>query len=294
MNSSSGATRDSSSDIKESRHHRMRWRLRMVAGMGVLVLVIPLFFSPGGSAMAQQTGGLPALAKRVAALEALVGSQQTTIDELKSQLAAEAAARQQGDSDTLAAAKAYTDSEVGAEAARAMAAEAAIQTSVSALQALTAPMSLSGNDLTFTGINVHIVSGSGRTDDNVGSGGSLTGLGNLFIGYQGADSIYPRTGSHNLVLGDHNGFTSYGGLVAGQGNQILGPYCTITGGTGNTAQNYWSSVNGGFSNLASGQGTVVNGGQQNSAKESYAVVSGGYLNVVTAFRGWAGGAYHTP
>ena len=39
---------------------------------------------------------------------------------------------------------------------------------------------------------------------------------------------------------------------------------------------------------------VVNGGQQNMASESYATVSGGYQNVVTAFRGWAGGDYHTP
>jgi hypothetical protein len=147
--------------------------------------------------------------------------------------------------------------------------------------------------LTITGVNVRIVSGSGLTDDGVGNGGTLTGLGNLIIGYPGNDP-YPRTGSHNLVLGNHNGYASYGGLVAGEANQILGPYCTITGGTGNTAQNYWSSVNGGFSNVASGQGSVVNGGQQNRASESYATVSGGYLNVVTAFRGWAGGAYHTP
>ena len=217
---------------------------------------------------AQETGGLPALERRVAALEAKVNSQQTSIADLQAKL--------------------------NAETSRAKAAEAELQTSVSALQALTAPLSLNGTDLTFTGVNVHIVSGSGRTDDGVGSGGTLTGLGNLIIGYPGDDSVYPRTGSHNLMLGDHNGYTSYGGLVAGQGNQILGPYGTITGGTGNTARNYWSSVNGGFSNLASGQGSVVNGGQQNTASESYAAVSGGYLNVVTAFRGWAGGDYHTP
>jgi len=269
-------------------------RNHLALTVGLISLVGALSLIDPRSGHAQQTGGLPALERRVAALEAKINSQQTTIDDLKAKLNAETAARIQGDAATLAAAKLHADNAVGAETFRAKAAEADLQTSVSTLQALTAPLSLTGTDLTFTGVNVHIVSGSGSTDDNVGSGGTLTGLGNLIIGYPGDDSIYPRTGSHNLMLGDHNGYTSYGGLVAGQGNQILGPYCTITGGTGNTAQNYWSSVNGGFSNLASGQGSVVNGGQQNRASESYATVSGGYLNVVTAFRGWAGGAYHTP
>jgi hypothetical protein len=262
--------------------------------VGLIPLIGALTFVNPRSGEAQQTGGLPALERRVAALEAKISSQQTTIDDLQAKLSAETAARVQGDAATLAAARLHADNAVGAERSRAMGAEADLQAAVSTLQALTAPLSLTGTELTITGVNVHIVSGSGRTDDFVGSGGTLTALGNLIIGYPGRDSVYPRTGSHNLVLGDHNGYTSYGGLVAGQGNQILGPYCTITGGTGNTARNYWSSVNGGFSNLASGQGSVVNGGQQNTASESYATVSGGYLNVMSAFRGWAGGDYHTP
>jgi hypothetical protein len=282
-------------ELMEQDMATMRRRLHVLVCLCFLALIIVLLWSPGADkAIAQQTGGLPALERRVAALEARTSSQQTLINTLSANLNAEIAARQQGDADTLTAARVYADEAVAAEAARAQAAEAALQTSVNGLQTLTAPLSLSGIDLTIRGVNVHIVSGSGRTDDNVGSGGTLTGLGNLIIGYPGEDSIYPHTGSHNLVLGDHNGYTSYGGLVAGEGNQILGPYCTITGGTGNTARNYWSSINGGFSNLASGQGSVVNGGQQNTASESYAVVSGGYLNVVTAFRGWAGGSYHSP
>ena len=58
-----------------------------------------------------------------------------------------------------------------------------------------------GKDVFFTGVNVHIVSGSGSTDD----GGTLSGLGNLILGYNalgndlGAGDV--RTGSHNLVLG---------------------------------------------------------------------------------------------
>jgi hypothetical protein len=260
----------------------------MISMLGALSLVSPR------SGHADQAGGLPALERRIATLEATISGQQTTIEDLKAKLNAEIAARAQGDAATLAAAKLYTENAVTAETARAKAAEAALGSSVDSLEALTAPMSLSGTELTFTGVNVRIVSGSGSTDDNVGSGGTLTGLGNLIIGYPPLNNAISHSGSHNVVLGDSNGYTSYGGLVAGQGNQIQGPYCTITGGTGNTARNYWASVNGGFSNVANGQGSVVNGGQQNSASESYATVSGGYLNVVTAFRGWAGGSFHTP
>ena len=156
------------------------------------------------------------------------------------------------------------------------------------VEAKTAPIGVFDDDFVITGKNVYIVDGSGDTESD-------SGLGNLIVGYnENGSNGDDHTGTHNLVVGRANHCSSFGGLVAGEGNQILGPYCTITGGTGNTARNYWSSVNGGFSNLANGQGTVVNGGQQNRASESYATVSGGYLNVVTAFRGWAGGAYHTP
>lgn len=264
--------------------------LAFAVGLTSLVGALSLM-RPGNT---QQPGGLPALERRVAALEAKVNSQQTTIDDLKAKLSAETAARIQGDAATLTAAQLYADNAVGAEKSRAMVAEAGLQTSVNSLLALTAPLSLNGTELIFTGVNVRIVSGSGSTSDNVGSGGTLTGLGNLIIGYPPENNALPQTGSHNLVLGASNSFTSYGGLVAGEGNQILGPFCTVTGGTGNTATNYWSTVNAGFSNRATGQGSAVNGGQQNTASESYATVSGGYLNVMSAFRGWAGGAYHTP
>jgi hypothetical protein len=66
-------------------------------------------------------------------------------------------------------------------------------------------VSRSGNDLYFTGCNVHIVSGSGATD------GTTNGLGNLFIGY---NEPYPgqnldRSGSHNLVIGPFHAYGSY-------------------------------------------------------------------------------------
>jgi hypothetical protein len=71
---------------------------------------------------------------------------------------------------------------------------------------------LSGPHVIFTGANVHIRSGSDSTDDN----GALKGLGNLIVGYnEERSSINDRTGSHNIVVGAKNNFSSYGGLVVG-------------------------------------------------------------------------------
>ena len=108
-----------------------------------------------------------------------------------------------------------------------------------------------GPNIIFSGANIHIVSGSRRTDDN----GNPTGLGNLIIGYDEDPSTITvplspgdRGGSHNLVIGRFNRFTraAFGGLVAGEVNSI---------------NNEGTSVSGGTFNTASGQYTVVLGGQ---------------------------------
>ena len=65
---------------------------------------------------------------------------------------------------------------------------------------------------TLTGVNVHIVSGSGSTD------GDLNGLGNLIVGYNELQDDNDRTGSHNIVAGSRNNYSSYGGLVVGDGH----------------------------------------------------------------------------
>ena len=181
-----------------------------------------------------------------------------------------------------------------------------------------------GKDVFFTGVNVHIVSGSGSTTD----GGTLLGLGNLILGYNalgndlGAGDV--RTGSHNLVLGDFNNYSSYGGLVTGSDNAISGryasvsggaintasgPYSSVSGGRLNAATNFEASVSGGDSNTASGDTASVSGGQGNTASGFYASVSGGRLNAASgdrssvsggsqkmqnAAQGWTGGTYHTP
>jgi len=98
---------------------------------------------------------------------------------------------------------------------------------------------LKGPHVIFTGVNVHVRSGSGRTDD------PGNGLGNLIVGYNEDVFGNPRTGSHNMVVGAGHGYSSWGGFVAGVGNTISGPCASVSGGAENTAGGFASSVGGG-------------------------------------------------
>jgi FtsZ-binding cell division protein ZapB len=140
-----------------------------------------------------------------------------------------------------------------------------------------------GPNITFTGANIHIVSGSGSTDDN----GNPTGLGNLIIGYDEAFSglLNPgdRGGSHNLVIGMYNKFTNtaFGGLVAGEQNTISNEAASVSGGISNTASGVGASVSGGILNTANGYQASVSGGQANTASGPSASISGGLRNTAT-------------
>ena len=83
-----------------------------------------------------------------------------------------------------------------------------LQSQVSSLKSTLAGVTRVGKTLKLTGMNVQVLSGSGST------GGAVNGLGNVIIGYD--ESPGAQTGSHNLVLGDHQAFSSYGGLIAGR------------------------------------------------------------------------------
>ncbi|MFO0706670.1 MAG: hypothetical protein U0412_07420 [Nitrospira sp.] len=126
---------------------------------------------------------------------------------------------------------------------------------------------IKGPHLLITGVNVHIRSGSQATDD----GGTPRGLGNLIIGYNESDPDFlaPRTGSHNLVLGQGNGFSSVGGAVLGHQNRITGKFASILGGEQNTASGLAASVLGGTLGTASGYTSTVLGGIRNSALEQF-------------------------
>ncbi|HMA67132.1 MAG TPA: hypothetical protein VKO20_04875 [Desulfosalsimonadaceae bacterium] len=108
---------------------------------------------------------------------------------------------------------------------------------------------LSGPHLIFEGLNVHVRSGFGATDDG---NGYPSGLGNLVVGYNmPRDPGYnERSGSHNIIVGDFQNFSAYGGLVAGSHNTVSGNYACITGGRENAAVGAYSSISGGHAREA--------------------------------------------
>ena len=95
----------------------------------------------------------------------------------------------------------------------------ALTARVAVLEGLLQNFHRAGTDVFIDGANLHVRSGSGRTDAPV------NGLGNLIIGYdEPADGGGGRGGSHNLVVGRENSYASYGGVVAGLGARSSGPF----------------------------------------------------------------------
>src|SRR4030095_1329950 len=80
------------------------------------------------------------------------------------------------------------------------------------------------NEVVITGANLRIVNGLGDTE-------TTNGLGNLIVGYneQRNDRFAPdvRTGSHSVVVGSRNNFSSFGGLVVGDFNEISGAFASV-------------------------------------------------------------------
>jgi hypothetical protein len=155
---------------------------------------------------------------------------------------------------------------------------------------------------TFSGCNVYIQNGLGATNGNPGNPLDLlhwttNGLGNLVIGYDYAGRGFTdpntgqfvatnvRTGSHNLILGDMNDYSSYGGIVAGYFNTLTGGNSVITGGEFNTSSGILASINGGTGNNAIANSSTISGGQSNTVTSgaNNESISGGYNNTVSGY-----------
>lgn len=139
---------------------------------------------------------------------------------------------------------------------------------------------VNGPHVLFTGVNVHVRSGSAvpSTYD------AADGLGNLIVGWNEPPYLvtHNRLGSNNLVVGGHHQYSSIGGFVAGAVNTITQPGASVSGGSSNTASGLYSSVSGGEMNTASGRSTSVSGGAGNTASGEYASsVSGGMANTAS-------------
>jgi hypothetical protein len=158
----------------------------------------------------------------------------------------------------------------------------------------------------FRGINVQIVNGLDRTD-------STNGTGNLIVGYNrpsagsficslgvtesaatcqanhGLWAQSHKSGSHNIIGGDFNSYSSWGGLVMGVENAITAPGGTIVGGARNRAEGAFASVSGGSFNTASGVYGNVAGGFDNHAIGEYTTVGGGSQRTSSGQYDWAAG-----
>ena len=136
----------------------------------------------------------------------------------------------------------------------------------------------------LSGANLQVVNGSGATE------GEAAGLGNLIVGYQESrENGNDRTGSHNLVVGRRNNYSSWGAQVVGSSNTVTGLLSSVCGGEGNSAVGDFSVVSGGTENTAGGPGSLVGGGRGNTASGIDSVVSGGRANQAEGFISSVGG-----
>lgn len=109
-----------------------------------------------------------------------------------------------------------------------------------------------GDTLVFDGMNVQITNGRGATN-------KVNGRGNLILGYNETKGNDNRKGSHNLVVGSQNSFSSYGSIVTGYDNYVGGKYSFVGGGNNNQAIGDYSSILGGTKNKAKGNYSSING-----------------------------------
>ncbi len=159
----------------------------------------------------------------------------------------------------------------------------------------------------FRGVNVQIVNGMGETQ-------TVNGTGNLVIGYNRPSmgeftcsvgvsesaslcaangAVWAqshKSGSHNLIGGDLNNYSSWGALVFGLDNTSNAPYTAIVAGARNRAESGFASIGGGARNAASGLYSSISGGFDNRASGHFATVGGGAQRSALGTNNWAAGA----
>jgi hypothetical protein len=142
----------------------------------------------------------------------------------------------------------------------------------------------------------------------------VNGLGNLLIGYNDPKPVFlpplpagnDYRGSHNLVLGAWNSYSSFGGIVGGLINTISGAHssvltgdsnfataqqCVVASAAQNSAGGLQTLVGTGTQNVTSGTGTMVATGVENAANGPYASVSGGNPNTATGSEASVSGGF---
>lgn len=216
-------------------------------------------------------------------LYSVVGSHANRLDELESAMVAEVAARTAADTDH--------DHKFNV-----------LYSVVGSLNDKTQFISVTDGQMYVSGTNLWIQNGLGGTE-------TTNSLGNLIIGYNElrdsglAGNV--RTGSHNLVVGTHQNYSSFGGGVFGHWNELVGAksfvlgrfnsasglISSVLGGHENEATGDFAVVCGGYANTASGISSMVGGGGANTAGEIGSTVSGGVgITENTGSYGWSAGS----
>jgi len=132
-------------------------------------------------------------------------------------------------------------------------------TRLDSLEHKTQFQSVLGNITFFSGTNLQVNNGMGSTD-------TTNGLGNLILGYNEETDFAAmfakpadRTGSHNLVVGRDNQYSSFSGIcqgflnrldgsnsvVLGCENSVCGTFGSVVGGTNNRVTHRFSAIGGG-------------------------------------------------
>jgi hypothetical protein len=131
----------------------------------------------------------------------------------------------------------------------------------------------------LSGVNVQIINGAGKTD-------TTNGEGNLVVGYD--EEPGEQTGSHDLMVGTKQTFTSYSSILGGWHNSATAPR-SVAFGEFSRAEGEEATVLGGQEGLASGVDSVVVGGLKDQATDGYATAGGGFSNIAGSKFASAGG-----
>ena len=269
---------------------------------------VPHNFQPSTTALASEVNAnfdalvqaINALEARTAQLETDLTTANTTINQLDSELTVAQGEIVQLDSELTTAQGEIVqlDSELTAANAKIEAIESNTVLDLGGF--LFIDVDAQGRNVArFDGINVQITNGLGATS-------AVNGLGNLIVGYDTARTVGPsvcsqggatteavclnagfvwaqshKSGSHNIVGGGANSYSSYGGLLVGQNNVINQEFASVSGGGINTSSGRWSSVSGGTNNTASRDHSSVSGGTKNTASGNESSISGGKFNTAS-------------
>jgi hypothetical protein len=185
-----------------------------------------------------------------------------------------------------------------------------LEASLEKLMALSDVMSVQAlngvQTVTLSGVNFQVINGRGLTE-------SVNGAGNIIIGYDEANRLTDqsycsvdrndagtliengtaciaaggvfgpvhKSGSHNLIVGSQNNYSSAGAIVAGKHSTSNALYASVLGGVRNRASNFLATVVGGQENVALGNSSTVTGGNFNTTRGQHATVSGGMRGVAS-------------